>query len=226
MSAINRRQAIGRFAYWVSIAVGVTALKQFYSTASADQLQWMLRPLVLLLELLSDLSLEPTPSHAWLDASHRISIVKSCAGVNFFIISLLGYLWQRRNNPCRLHLFFRALASAWLTALAANTLRILISVYGEDWLVLCFGLTETECHRLIGIAVYFLCLWLQLACYRQQGFSRSAITALTWYLSIVLLIPLVRGWLFNLEPLSWRYAAWVVSVPFGTVLLGYCFNKK
>jgi exosortase K len=226
MSGAERHNIIGDSIYWGSIAILIFALKQFYSAASADQLQWMLRPLVMLLELFSDLSFAPTPDSEWLDVNRRIAIVKSCAGVNFFIISLLGYLWQRRGYRRRLRLLVQALASAWLTALLANTLRILFSVYWEDSMAAGLGLSERDCHRAIGIAVYFSCLWAQLACYRLQGFSRTVVTASACYLSITLLLPLLRAWLLGLEPVSLQHRVWVAGIPLAMTLLGYCFGTR
>lgn len=226
MSGSERHNIIGDSIYSGSIAILVFALKQFYSAASADQLQWMLRPLVSLLELFSDLSFEPTAENEWLDTNRRISIVKSCAGVNFFIISLLGYLWQRRGCRRRLRILILALTSAWLTALLANTLRILLSVCWEDSMAAGLGLSEEDCHRAIGIAVYFSCLWTQLACYRLEGFSRTLITASVCYLSITLLIPLLRTWLLGLEPVSLQHIVWVAGIPLAMTLLGYCFSAR
>lgn len=225
MPAVEQSKASGKLVvYWGSVATVTIAIKQFYSAATAESLQWMLKPLVMLLESLSDLSFEPTPDATWLDPNHRISIVKSCAGINFFIISLLGYLCQRQGD-CRLILFLRALSAAWLTSLAANTLRILLSVYYEDTLSVCLHLSEADSHRLIGITVYFSCLWLQLAGYRIKRFKRAAITASACYFSVTVLIPLLRGWALDLDPVDMQHIVWVTGIPLGMILLGFFFKK-
>ncbi len=218
MLTADRRAFAEQLMFWTLIAAAVIALKQFYSTASAEQLQWMLRPLVLLLELLSDLSFEQLPAKEWVDATHRISIVKSCAGVNFFIISFLGYVWRQRAQRRRLRLVLQALAAAWLTALAANTLRILISVYGSDLLALGFGLSGAESHRLIGIVVYFVCLWAQLARFRPQEFCSAVVSAAVLYSAVTLLLPLLRIWVLGLESIGFEHVAWVAGIPLGAIL--------
>ncbi|MGR9052325.1 MAG: exosortase K [Gammaproteobacteria bacterium] len=215
--ARKARVAIGRnrdtLLYWFFAAVIVLALKQFYSTAGAEQLQWQLRPLVMLLELFSDLRFEPLANGEWWDETHNISIVKACAGINFLVIALLGRLWQQRGGRFRLPVFGRALLTAWLASLAANTLRVVLSVYGETPLSDFAGLSAEDSHRLIGIAVYFCCLWTQLALYRMHGFSRTVPVAVACYLAIALLFPLLRTWLLGLEPLDSRHAVWVAVVP-------------
>jgi exosortase K len=199
------------------------ALKQFYSVADASQLQWMLWPLARLLEGCSALSFQPLPAGLWLDAAHGISLVKACAGVNFLIISLLGYVWRWRRAARPWAVLPKSLAAAWLTALLANALRILGSVYGgEAWLAGC-GLSPAASHRLIGIAVYFPCLWAQLAGFRWQELRRAAAAAAFWYCAVALLLPLARAWALGLGGIGWEHSAWVAGIPLGVVALcGIC----
>jgi exosortase K len=215
----NHRHDINKVVtFWLPVAALVIALKQFYSMTSTGQLQWMLWPLTMLLELCSDLSFEQLASGEWLDTSHHISIVKSCAGVNFFIISLLGYVWRWRRSCFSFRLILQALAAAWLTSLLANTLRILISVYGNTWLSLRLGIAEADVHRLIGIMVYFFCLWSQLSSLRLQDFSHGLVSATILYLSVTLLIPWLRACLLGLESIRLEHVAWVVGIPLCAVL--------
>ncbi len=202
-----------RIRYWAVVVLLIPALKQFYSTASAAQLQWQLYPLVLLLETFADLNFELDANYQWQDDAHRISIVKSCAGVNFLIISLLGYFWTWRHHPLQIRLIIRVLVSAWLTTLLANTLRILLSLHAQAGLAEITGLSDASIHRFIGITVYFLCLWAQLSAFRLQNFSRMAPAAVLIYLSIALLLPWLRAcWLGLIMP-GWQHAIWVVSLP-------------
>jgi exosortase K len=109
MFADNLPLRARQLGYWLCVAIMVAALKQFYSAATAAQLQWQLYPLVMVLEALSDLLFEPTANAEWLDPVHHISIVKACAGINFLIISLLGYCWLWRNQPMPVWVLMRAL---------------------------------------------------------------------------------------------------------------------
>ncbi len=60
MAAVNRKHFTEQARHLLLMLGLALALKQFYSTANAQQLQWMLFPLVLSLECFSDLSFEPT----------------------------------------------------------------------------------------------------------------------------------------------------------------------
>lgn len=219
MFSTDRRLLTEALMFWCSIVTLVIALKQFYSVASAEQLLWMLWPLVRLLELCSELSFIQLPSGIWLDEVHRISIVKSCAGVNFLIISLLGYVWRWRDERRRARLIIVALTAAWLTALLANTLRIIISVHGNDVLTYYLHISEADIHRLIGIVVYFLCLSIQLICFRLHECNRALIIAALVYLTVTLFLPWLRAWTIGSESIRPDHIQWVVAIPLGTILL-------
>lgn len=206
---------------WGLAALMVFGLKHYYSQASADELQWLLYPLVLLLEWLSPLSFEPLAGGEWLDARHHIRIVKACAGGNFFIISLLGYLWLppgRRYSLSRLAL---AVPAAWLTTLSANSLRILLSVYAGTALSDGLALSASDSHRLIGILSYFLSLCLQLSLDRRRDWRASMAIAALLYLAVTLMIPLLRGWVDGRNTLDPAYAIWVIGIPSGLLALAY-----
>ncbi|AEG02218.1 exosortase K [Methylomonas methanica] len=199
----------------------VMALKQFYSVATAAQLQWQLYPLVLALELCSDLHFQATNDYEWRDALHGVDLVKSCAGINFLLISLLGYLWLWRDKPSGLRLTLRALLCAWFTALGANTLRIFLSIGWQANLAGHAGLSDDESHRCIGIAVYFVCLWLQLTGFRLHKVRRMAVAAMAIYLSIALLLPLLRACLLGLALPTNQHMLWVVGFPAFLVALSH-----
>ena len=204
---------IKQLGYWLCVAIMVVALKQFYSAATAAQLQWQLYPLVIVLEALSDLLFEPTANGEWLDPIHHISIVKACAGINFLIISLLGYCWLWRDRPMPLWVLIRALVLAWLTALLANSLRILLCIYAQAPLAILIGSTEATSHRLIGIAVYFSCLWIQLSALGVQRFRQMAVVAALIYLGVSLLIPVFRACLLGSALPSLQHVFWVIGIP-------------
>ncbi|MCK9608404.1 MAG: exosortase K [Methylomonas sp.] len=208
-----------RTVYWLCAAILALTLKQFYSAASAAQLQWLLYPLVLLLEAFSDLDFELDANYLWQDKLHRISIVKSCAGMNFLIMSLLAYFWQWRNKPFAMRLVLRVLLSAWLTALLANSARILLCIYCQEPLAFHTAISAADSHRLIGIAGYFLCLWAQLSAFRCRNFRLVATTALPLYLTIAVLVPLVRAWVLGLATPDIHHLLWVTGIPIVLTLI-------
>ncbi|GAB6142026.1 hypothetical protein JCM14076_27550 [Methylosoma difficile] len=225
MPDIKNRPGNHAMAYWSVAALLTLALKQGYSAASAAQLQWQLYPLVVLLELFSHLSFEAAGGE-WRDDFHRVSIVKSCAGINFLIVSLLGYWWLWRDRPFGVRSVLYACTCAWLTALLANTLRILLSIYGQDALSTTFGLTEPESHRLIGIAVYFFCIWAQLSAFRWRRFRQTASIATLIYLTVTLLIPVLRALVLGRQLPDWPHIAWVLGLPLLTLLISRSLRRQ
>ncbi|PPD32384.1 MAG: exosortase K [Methylomonas sp.] len=213
MFANNLPLRAKQLGYWLCVAIMLVALKQFYSAATAAQLQWQLYPLVITLEALSDLLFEPTANGEWLDPIHHISLVKACAGINFLIISLLGYCWLWRDRPMPLWVLMRALVLAWLTALLANSLRILLCIYAQAPLAMLISSTEAASHRLIGIAVYFSCLWIQLSAFDVQRFRQMAVTAALIYLSVTVLMPVFRAYLLGSALPNVQHLFWVIGFP-------------
>lgn len=199
--------------YWLPALILALALKQFYSAASAALLQWQLYPLVVALELVTELRFEQSADSGWFDALHQVSIVKPCAGINFLIISLLGYWWSWREKPLRSYSIVLAFGLAWLTALSANVLRIVLCLYAQLPLAALIGVTEADSHRLVGIGVYFLTLWLQLAKLNWKNLRPAATTAAVIYLSVAVFMPMSRAWLLGLEQPSWNYLAWAMAMP-------------
>lgn len=203
---------------WGLTAALVFGIKHYYSQAGTDQLQWLLHPLVVLLEMLSPLSFEALDDGEWLDAQHHIRIVKACAGGNFFIISLLGYLWFLPHWRSRIVL---AVVAAWMTTLCANSLRILLSVYSGDALSDGLALSAADSHRLIGILCYFLSICLQLSLDRHRDWYISMLIAASLYLTVTLLLPLLRGWINGQCILNLTHVIWIIGVPLGLLMLAY-----
>lgn len=202
--------------HWGVALLAVLLLKQVYALATTDQLAWMLGPLVALLETVGGLSFQPLPNGEWLDAGHGVLLVKACAGGNFLLASWLGYLWRWQTRPSKLRAALAAFLAAWLTTLAANTLRILLAAHGQDGVSLLFGLSDADSHRVLGILVYFLCLWAQLS--RPRRHFPALVLAAVLYLGINLGLPALRAWLLDLGPLDMRHVLWTAGVPVALVL--------
>ena len=205
-----------RMQHWGLALLALIAFKQGYGMAGAEQLQWMLRPLVLLLEAVSTLSFQPLPGGDWLDAECQVILVKACAGGNFLLVSWLAYLWRWRQGAPAWRVVLAAGAAAWLTTLAANALRILLLVYGQDDLSRLLGLSAPDSHRLIGIGVYFFCLWTQLS--RPGRASSALLVAAVLYLGVNLLLPAIRAGVLGLGPLDRNHIVWTAGFPVGLML--------
>src|SRR5688572_13877482 len=65
------------------------ALKSFYSTASVNDLRWILAPTTFLVELITGKQFVFESRAGYMSADHTFLIAASCSGVNFLIISFL-----------------------------------------------------------------------------------------------------------------------------------------
>src|ERR1044071_7299112 len=76
-------------------------LKWFYSSATVDQLRWILWPTTKLVELVTGAQFAFESRAGYMNIEHTFLIAASCAGVNFLITAfvMLGLrkLWRNRN---------------------------------------------------------------------------------------------------------------------------------
>ena len=134
-------------------------LKQFYSTANVNDLRWILAPTTLLVELVSGSRFGFESYAGYINSDRSFIIAASCAGVNFlltaFLMLSLGKLWRGRAQSISWSFIPAAAVFAYLTTLAANTVRIALalrlraSFSGISWL------DANQLHRVEGIFVYF-----------------------------------------------------------------------
>src|SRR5437764_4299646 len=61
------------------------SMKWFYSTATVDQLRWILRPTTKLVDLVSGAEFEFESRAGYMNSEHSFLIAPSCAGVNFLL---------------------------------------------------------------------------------------------------------------------------------------------
>lgn len=204
---------------WAVVLVLALAFKQGYSLAETSQLQWLLRPLALLLNQVG-LAFQPLASGEWLDADHGLVIVKACAGGNFLIASWLGWLWRGRDRRFGLALAAKAFAAAWFTTLVANSLRILLIAHGQDALAQATGLSDADSHRLIGIGVYFGGLCVQMA-------GTGAVLAATLlYLGVALLLPALRALALGHDAIDPAHVLWTAGMPLATLALYQAWRRR
>ena len=206
---MNARINWNRNAQLVVVLLCALTLKLCYSTASPNQLRWILAPTTTLVELVSRTEFE-FESHAGYISSDRSFIIGgSCAGVNFLLISFLllslPTVWRNRSRNLSWRFLPRLALSAYLSTLVANTVRIAIALqlqrYPRD--VSC--LSPNQLHRLEGIFVYFGFLLLLFAVSEKRTLDRRSSLGNGWdlfgqsllplaiYYAITLGIPLANG---------------------------------
>ena len=204
---MNSRINWNRSAQLVVVLLCALTLKLCYSTASPNQLRWILAPTTTLVELVSRTSFEFESHEGYIASDRSFIIGGSCAGVNFLMISFLVLslrtLWRARNLSWR---FLPAVAvSAYLATLVANTVRIAIALQMHRHPPVINWLSPNELHRLEGIFVYFGFLLLLFAVSEKTDMEQASsannrrslfgqsLLPLAIYYAITLGIPLANG---------------------------------
>jgi exosortase K len=116
-----------RAAQWVVVLLCAFTLKLYYSTASANQLRWILAPTTAFVELISGGAFEFESYAGYLSADRRFLIAPSCAGVNFLIAAFLMLsirkLLNARSKNIGWAFIPAAFVIAYVVTLVANTAR-------------------------------------------------------------------------------------------------------
>lgn len=186
---------------WWALAVGLAAaLKVHFSAAAASDLHWILDPLALLLRLFTGWRFEQNAADEWYSLDAGIVLVKACAGINFMILSFIGWCWLSRPRG-RLSLrhatiewpvlLGSALVFAWIVALLVNALRVLAIVHWQPTLE--HWLPSGDAHRLLGIVVYLAALKLQFLLFEPRRWPLALILACGLYCFLMLVVPLLTG---------------------------------
>jgi exosortase K len=202
----------------VVVLLCALALKFYYSTATADELRWILAPTTMLVELLSGKSFEFESLAGYMSSDHSFVIAAPCAGVNFLITSfvMLGLrrLWRDRFQAISWRFIPLTAGLAYVSTLVANTTRIWIALHPVkvSWL------TGNQVHRLEGIVVYFgFLLLLFMLTERSDSTKRFAFPLLIYYM-ITLGIPLANG-SWQQGAAFWEHFAFVLVLPLLLCLL-------
>ncbi len=216
---MNRKAIWG--AQLVLLVLCALALKFHYSTATVNQLRWILAPTTLFVELFSGKSFEFESYTGYMSSDHTFVIAAPCAGVNFLITALLilgiTRLWRCRSDVMRWYFFPSIAATAFVATLIANTARICLALNDVriSWL------SANQQHRLEGIVVYFgFLLLLFLVTERLRSASPSGLLIpLGIYYATTLGIPLLNG-SYKQGSAFWEHSAFVLLLPLPLLL---CF---
>ena len=197
------RQKLIWSAQLLTVGLCALALKAFYSTATADDLRWILAPTTALVELLSGKRFDFESYAGYMSSDHTFVIAVPCAGVNFlitaFLMLSLRRLWRERFHSIGWAFLPFAAVVAYVATLIANTARIWLALEMRAGAVQVGGLNGNQLHRLEGIVVYFSFLLLlfflmeRIESGEPLRFARLLPFPLLVYYATTLGIPLLNG---------------------------------
>jgi len=195
------------------------ALKLYYSTATPDELRWILAPTAALVELLQGRSFAFESYTGYMSSDHRFVIAVSCAGVNFlltaFLMLGLRRLWRDRFQTVSWSFLPVTAVVAYVTTLIANAVRICIALEIQRHELQVDGLTGNQLHRLEGIVVYFAFLLLLFVFTEKRNATpsrRLVLFPLVIYYATTLGLPLMNG-SYKQGILFWEHSLFVLVLP-------------
>ena len=216
----------------IAVLVIAMAMKFYYSTASVNELRWILAPTTWLVEFATGTRFAFESHAGYMSSDHTFLIAASCAGVNFlltaFLMLSLWKLWRDRGKKIGWSFIASAAASAYFATIVANTARIAIALQLRKT-PLNIGLSPDQLHRFEGILVYFgfllalflICEWLSertsetnksAKSNSQLGWLRKLLLPLFVYYAVTLGIPLANG-AFRKESGFIEHALFVLITP-------------
>ena len=212
---MNRRR-ITWGAQLAIVALCAFALKQYYSNATANELRWILAPTTFIVELLSGRSFQFESYTGYMSSDHTFVIAVSCAGVNFlitaFVMLALRRLWEGRFDGVGWRFLTISLATAYITTVVANAVRICVALEIQRRSIEVSWLTGNQLHRLEGILVYFGFLLLLFVVIERRLLMFPVVV----YYVMTLGVPLVNG--AFLRPGFWEHFGFVLLIPLVIVL--------
>ena len=210
------------------VMLAALAGKYFYSSASVNELDWILGPTAMLVELCTGTMFEFEAHSGYLSREEMFLIAKACSGMNFliaaFLLLSLGTLLRSKDRSPKWWWMPVSAVAAYVTTILANTVRISTALRLREVPAEAGFFSDAQAHRLEGIVIYFGFLLLLffvsglLADDRGSLSSRSGARA--WRLFIPLLayyatafaLPLANG-AYRQGAVFWEHALFVLVTP-------------
>lgn len=197
------------------VALCAFALKHYYSTATANELRWILAPTTSIVELLSGRSFQFESYTGYMSSDHTFVIAVPCAGVNFlitaFVMLALRRLWEGRFAGIRWRFLPTSMAVSYVATVITNAVRICVALEIQRRSVEVNWLTANQLHRLEGIVVYFGFLMLLFVLMERKNSRKMWVFPLAIYYAMTLGVPLVNG-SFNRVGF-WEHFGFVMVLP-------------
>jgi exosortase K len=214
----------------IAVLLAGAAIKLFYSTASVNDLLWVLAPTRFLVGLATGVGFTFESYSGYMSSDHSFLIAASCSGVNFlltaFLMLALSHLWRHRSLNISWNFIPISFGLAYLTTIIANTIRISTAMYIRRKDPELIWLNPEDLHRFEGIVIYFgflLLLFIVSECGGSGGRQSSKGRARLWryllplavYYATTIVIPFASG-AFRHGPAAsefWRHSLFVLVTP-------------
>ena len=174
-------------------------LKDWFKTASPQELLWILSPLAHLVSLLSGHVFTFLPAYGFISVETKTIIAPACSGINFLLmcfcmLSLQGQLHLRRWLSCLNWLLYSA-AFSYLATLAINGMRIVFSMWLFQHKIEYGFITMDRLHRICGIVLYYPALLLIFsgAAILLRRVQKRQVKGHAWAIAIVPLFCYITG---------------------------------
>jgi exosortase K len=230
---MNQRGIWNRNAQLIIVLLCAAALKLYYSTASVNQLRWILAPTTFLVEFITGSSFKFESYAGYMSSDSTFLIAASCAGLNFLITSFLmlslGKLLRARSQKMAWRFIPSAALLAYFATLVANTVRISTALRLRRMPLELGWLSPNQLHRFEGIFIYFgflLLLFMVSEKVSSKNASRSenasgrfrrSLFPLLVYYATTLGIPLANG-AFRQGGDFWEHSLFVLLTPLLLIL--------
>lgn len=215
------------------ILIVAASLKAFYSTASVNDLTWILWPTKVVVELVTGVQFHFESYAGYMSEDRSFLIAAACSGVNFliaiFLMLSLRLLWRRRGESISWLSFLFIAGLSYIITIVANSLRISSAMWLNAKRPQIFGLDREELHRLDGIAVYFGIMLLVYLAFeylekkRQILRWKSLAFPLAIYYAITLGVPIANGAFRDNEFLT--HSLFVLVAPLVLIGMFVAFGK-
>lgn len=207
---------VQKIIYGLLVVFMAAGLKYVYSQSASDNLAWILGPTAALVSFFTGAPFVKEASVGYVCTANQVAIVPACAGINFmiaaFCMSALTFIYSTKRKQYLPLCVLAGGAAAYAATLCANSLRIILSIYLYRADIYTVLITQERVHRIAGVAIYFICLYLLYFGIRKFGtrlilsgnprykgedgrFKSSLLVCLTplfWYLMIALALPAVN----------------------------------
>ncbi|MEO8841513.1 MAG: exosortase K [Kofleriaceae bacterium] len=176
----------------IALAI-VVAGKQYFRSASADDLRWLLAPTARCVSVLTRTHFTHAVGLGYVDRDVNFVIAPVCAGLNFMLAAILaltfGWCAGMQSWRAAAERLVAIIGLAYAATIVVNTLRISLSIETH---------AGGELHRIEGVVVYLGGLCALYAAARRLDDktihnARWLAVPIAAYLLITLLMPLAHG---------------------------------